>query len=146
MTAWVVVANGGHARLFASRSIEEFEEIETLVNPYNRLHESDLISDRNGHARNSAALQTETYDQPSAKKHEQERFAAELANHLEKAYDDHRFDTLYLICSPSFLGRVRHALSPKVCDTLKAEIHKNLVTHSIHEIRAQLPKRLQPMS
>ncbi|GGX53143.1 host attachment protein [Saccharospirillum salsuginis] len=145
MTAWVVVANGGNARLFASSSIEEFEEIETLVNPYNRLHERDLITDRQGLSRNSAALQTESYEQPSAKKHEQERFAAELAGHLEKAYHENRFNTLYLICSPSFLGLVRQELSPKVCETIKAEIHKNLVTHSVSDIRAQLPKRLLPM-
>lgn len=145
MTAWVVVANGGNARLFASNSIEEFEEIETLVNPYNRLHERDLITDRQGLSRNSSALQTETYDQPSAKKHEQERFAADVANYLEKAHNEHKFNTLYLICSPSFLGMVRQQLSPKVCETIKAEIHKNLVTHPVQEIRAQLPKRLLPM-
>lgn len=145
MTAWVVVANGGNARLFASTSAEDFEEIETLVNPSNRLHERDLVSDRDGQARNSSALQTESYEQPSAKKHEQERFAATLAERLEKAYDDHAYTTLYLVCSPTFLGQVRQRLSPRVCETIKAEIHKNLVTRSIADIRTHLPKRLLPM-
>lgn len=145
MTTWIVVANAGAARLFETKADDDVVELETLVNPYNRLHEQDLVSDRHGQSRNSTSMKTEGYEPPSAKKHEQERFASQLAAHLEQAYNDHRFKTLYLVCSPTFLGQIRSRLSANVCQVIKAELHKNMVTHSVPEILALLPRHLTPM-
>ncbi|WP_020407233.1 host attachment protein [Hahella ganghwensis] len=142
MTAWILVANGGVARIFSSNSVKEFNEVEAFTNPFNRLHEGDLVTDRNGMGKNGSGSHTETYEQPSAKKHEQEKFAGELSDRLDKAFNQQEFQSLHLICSPAFLGLLRQKLSTNVGNTVKTEVQKNLVTHSVSEIRAQLPKML----
>ncbi len=142
MTAWILVANGGVARIFSSNSTKEFNELEAHTNPFNRLHEGDLVTDRNGMGKNSSSNHTESYEQPSAKKHEQEKFAGQLSDRLDKAFNEHAFQSLHLICSPAFLGLLRQKLSSNVGNVIKTEVQKNLVTHPVDEIRAQLPKLL----
>lgn len=138
MTSWTLVANGTAARIFRSSDRSEFMEVETFVNPVNRLHERDLQSDRYGQAQSSASGHSESYAEASVKRQEQERFATELAHRLTAAHNDRSFDTLRLVCSSRFLGLLRKKLTPPVAATVTEVVHKNLVDRAPGEILGHL--------
>jgi len=138
MTSWTLVANGTAARIFRSHDRFDFTEVESFVNPVNRMHEKDLQSDRYGQAQSSASGHSESYAKSSVKRQEQERFAIELAHRLATAHDEHAFDTLRLVCGPRFLGLLRKKLSSSVAATVTDEVHKNLVERDPRDILAQL--------
>ena len=142
MNTWILAANGSCARLFKVATTGGLEEIEDFTNPANRQHERDLTSDRYGRAMSSASGHSESYQEPSVRQREQESFARELGERLEKALRNHEFDSLYLVCGPRFIGLLRKHLHPSVVSAVKLEVHKNLATHPLQEIRAHLPERL----
>ncbi len=142
MNTWTLVGNGTAARIFCSSGQEDFREIHTFTNPANRLHEHDLQSDRYGRSMTSSSSQSESYEEPSARKHERDRFAATVAEYLGGAFGRNEYSHLYLVCSPAFLGTLRKHLPQPVLNAVKQEIPKNVVTHSDADIRAHLPQHL----
>ena len=72
MTSWILVASGSGARIFSSTGVADFKEIEDFTNPANRQHESELVADRYGKAMTSASGRSESYEEPSARKHERQ--------------------------------------------------------------------------
>ena len=69
-------------------------------------------------------------------------FANELASEIEKLRAAGGLYRIYLVAPPKFLGLLRSGLN-KSCTALVAdEIGKDLVKHSIEDIRGHLPRRL----
>ena len=58
--------------------------------------------------------------------HEAELFAKRMAEHLEKARVDHRFDRLHLIAAPKFLGQMRRHLGKEVESLVDAAVAKDV--------------------
>lgn len=69
-------------------------------------------------------------------------FARELARFLETAHTAGRYQTLYLIAAPHFLGLVRKQLSQAVGDTLALTLDADVTQHTPRAIREHLPKFL----
>jgi len=139
MSTWTVVGNGTAARIFCSEGQEDFCEIHTFTNPANRQHEQDLKSDRYGRSLSSSTGHSESYEEPSSRKQERDHFAGMVAEYLGQAHGRKDYSSLYLVCSPSFLGLLRKHLPQDVQDAVKGEIIKNLVAHSEADIRKHLP-------
>jgi protein required for attachment to host cells len=141
---WVVVASSTVARLFAAESAAgPLEELEEMVHPEGRLHERELVSDLPGR----------TFDSTGAGRHakaagvapkEQEtvNFAIQVAERLEAARTEGRFDALVLVAAPRFLGLLRGRLSPPTRERVILELDQNLVHLDGREIREHLPERL----
>jgi len=77
-----------------------------------------------------------------AHQHEVEKFARELCGELDKASQGKDVRKIYLIAAPKFLGLLRSGLSKPCADKLVGEVNKNLVSHSVEDIRGHLPKLL----
>jgi protein required for attachment to host cells len=71
-----------------------------------------------------------------------EIFAKELSAALDKLHRRQQLRRVYLVAAPGFLGLLRASLSKQCTSLVAGEVGKNLVTHKLEEIRAQLPKRL----
>lgn len=142
MNTWLLVGNGTAARVFCAKGQQDFRELHVLTNPSNRLHERDLQSDAYGRTMSSGTDQSESYGEPGIREHERDRFAGEVAEFLGKACNEAEYDGLYLVCSPTFLGALRKHLPQSVVGVVKEEIPKNLVTHSVADIRTHLPERI----
>lgn len=140
MSIWILVADAARARLFsAQKSNSELVEEQDFYHGASRLKGRDLESDAPGRAFDSVgggrhAMSKEVdFRQEAA-----EDFAAELSQILEKC----RFEKLYIVAAPAFLGKLRQQLDANVSKQIVAEIDKDLVSQEVSEIRAHLPQYL----
>lgn len=145
-TVWVVAANATRARIFAGeagRLSALLEEIEDLVHPESRMHDRDLTSDLPGRAYESYGTARHAMEEPTTpRQHEVERFVSRVADVINRARREGRFDKLYLVAAPELLGRLRKALDAETARRVADEIRKNVTAESADAIRAYLPDRL----
>jgi protein required for attachment to host cells len=71
-----------------------------------------------------------------------ETFAYELCGEIDKLRRNSDLHKIYLVASPKFLGLLRSSISKQCTELLVGEINKDLVNHSIEDIRSHLPKHL----
>lgn len=142
---WVLVADTTRARLFAAeRPTGGLEEVETLVHTESRLHEQDLTSDqRPGRRQGSDGTGGHSMGhEDDPKRQEHHRFAKQIADYLEDAHNGRRFERLYVVAAPAFLGDLRGSLPKTVSQTVAGEVPKHITRLGVGEIREHLPERL----
>ncbi|MGM0435418.1 MAG: host attachment protein [Pseudomonadota bacterium] len=141
----IVVADASRARLFTTDSPKgDFKEVDTLINPEARLHDSDLTTDRPGRqadSMNSGRSAMEEHREP--KEVEAQRFAKELADNLEHARSQGELDKLYIAAPPKFLGELRKHLKPELKAIVAEEIGKDFSQMSARELRKHFPERIK---
>lgn len=140
-TAWVLVANHTHARIFeAEKRAGSLQEIESLVYPEARMKAHDLISDAPGRAFDSNGQGRHGMAKPTdLRKEGARKFARDIAHTLEKGRQEGRFDKLYIVAEPSMAGSLRMSMSSPTLATIAGESRKNVAECDSDEIRAQLP-------
>ena len=137
---WILVANATVARIFVAENNQKLKEIDLLEHPEGRLHERDLVSDRPGRAYESANTSRHAMDyQTSPKKHEIELFARRISNHLDAAYNAGKFDKLYIVANPQFLGLLRQTIVSPVEKHIAGEVDKDMTQMLAEDIRKNLP-------
>jgi len=139
-TTWILAADSNRARIFeVTEKDRRLLEIQDFVNPEARMSERELQSDLQGrvygygeHYRAHSATEMVGVE------HANELFGKALGRFLDKARTDHRYDRLYLIAPPKFLGLLRHKLSKEVQKLVAEEIDKDLSWLSEHDINRHL--------
>ena len=141
---WIVVADSSRARIFATQGGGNgtMTEIQTLAHPQARLHEGDLVSDKSGGDRKPGSTGHDMGNEPEAKQEEAVRFATQVCHELESGRVSGRFEKLYIIAAPGFLGILRKHQSNPLQKLVAAEVSKNIATHDLEQIRKCLPDRL----
>ncbi len=145
MTAtWILTADRARARIFTAESSRgPLIEMEDLVHPEARLRAQGLTSDAPGRTYDGGRQGGHTVgheDDPG--RIEAERFAKEVCEALSLARKAGRFEKLYVVAAPTFLGLLRECLDPATRRLVAGELDKNLAAHAAAEIRAHLPERL----
>ena len=143
-TIWIVVASAARARLFTCRGrVGALEEVADPIHPQSRLQAGEVDSDapgrsfdRRGEGRHAMAA----HDSPQHV--EARRFAADLAETLAQARTAQRFARFYLVAPARMLGDIRKALDEPTRARLSGTVEKDLVTHTVEDIRAHLPDYL----
>ncbi len=137
---WILAAESSRAKLYSSNSkIAPFIEVATLVHPESRMHEGDLVSDRNGNDGGSYGQGPHVFDnKTSAHKHEHMIFAKQIAERLEQGRNRGEFESLVLVAPPAFLGLLREHLNKSLLAMVSRQIHKNLVQQSPDILRDQI--------
>jgi len=130
---WVLVANKAGARLFERKGLHELHLVEKFDHPEGTLKEGDLNSDRSG----TFGFQAIVREDQSVN-HENELFANDLTNYLEKGRTDHRFDDFILIAGPGFNGVVKSKLNK--------QLEKLLFKNIVKEISLEDEKRICDLS
>lgn len=148
MLTRIVLADQSEARFYESeRADEPLRLIGRLADPNARLHDRDLKSDRPGrvfdHApasgqRRGSVAHHATGGAETPRKHEAQTFAKQIAQELETARQQNRFDRLVIVAGPPFLGVLRKELSPAIEAVVAAEIHKDLVHEPESVVRTHL--------
>jgi protein required for attachment to host cells len=141
---WVIVADSSQARIFsAENSQADLIEIETLLHPEGRLHDRDMESDLPGKTSGPQGAGGHAYsDEHSPKEQEEINFATRVAHHLSDELNQNKYDRLFMVAAPSFLGDLRNALSSRVEKHIAFSLGKNIVKLSPEEIRSHLPLSL----
>jgi protein required for attachment to host cells len=144
MKYWIMVADAARARFFETDLPKgEWVELEDRVHYASRLHGHELETDAPARVHDSLGPGRHAME-PSTNIREQETdtFARELSRHLTEAHNANRFQKLYLVAAPHFLGLLRSHLDKGVAGTVAGGVGKDLVQHSLEDIRAHLPEAL----
>jgi protein required for attachment to host cells len=140
MSIWVLAADNSRARFFtAEKARSPLQEIRDLFDPQARLHEGDLVTDRNGRDRNPSAQYHGVGSDRSARDDGAERFAQQVCAELDGARARGDFDKLYIVAAPAFLGLLRKHQTAPLRQLVAGEVDKNMASQPADAIRAQLP-------
>ncbi|MFW6094087.1 MAG: host attachment protein [Pseudomonadota bacterium] len=138
---WVVVADGTRARLFNRHRNRKLEEFDVLISPEHRLHEGDLVTDRDGRAFDSAGAGRHAMgNKNAAKDHEMANFAKRLAARVEEGRNAGEIERLVLVAPPRFLGQLRSHMSAPALDLVALTIDKELATLSVEKLEQHIPE------
>lgn len=138
--SWLVVANSSLARIFKFESRQHLKELKVLEHPESRLHNLDLVTDKPGRDFESWGVGRHALEpKVLPKRQEFENFAKDIANHLENAFNQGEFETLYLAASPSLLGLLRQSIHPNILKIIKGEVDKDMTQMKTDEIPPHLP-------
>lgn len=140
---WVLVCDSSRARLFTmSERTHKLAEIASFANSEGRSQDGELASYDGGISARPAPRSGP--QQPSALDHAVEVFAKELARHLEQARTEQRYQRLYVVAGPEFLGYLRQNLSKDVANLVVEEIDKDISWFSARDIESYLQRKLAP--
>jgi protein required for attachment to host cells len=128
---WILVADGAHARFF-----EPSEDMRKLV----PTGQPEMTA---GEAGVSGGGDARDGFEPSRDENKtQQDFMARVAEVLDKACDDGRFDRIVLVAPAASLGELRPLLSTRVKKTVSHEVGKNLTGSTPTELRELLADAL----
>lgn len=142
-TTWILVGDRSRVRIFEEGPSRAVQEIADFVNPAGRASHRELTTGAAGRVR-STGLGTRAHSESpgtTADTHEAERFSREIADHLERARNDHRYSRLWIVAAPKFLAMLRKSLSREVEKLVEEEIDKDLARVSVREIEALIENR-----
>lgn len=127
-TTWIVSADSARAKVLQVADREHgLVEIEDLLNPEGKLHEGDLVTD--------------TKEPSDAVEHSVDIFSKRVGEYLEKARTQRRYDRLYLVAPPKFLGRLRSQLGKEVEKLVCDELDKDLFRANARELERYFASR-----
>lgn len=146
-TTWIVTANNGRARIYAQKDQNSaLMEVEDMVNPSQRGRVSDIDTDQLGQLAASksiksvgAATQPSGYEpNQTPLEHQAELFGRSVAEYLQQAHAQNRFQNLIIAAGPEFLGLLRKLLDKQVVGAISQELNKDYTNVSQHDLLAQL--------
>ena len=142
--AWILIADSSRARIFtAENSVAELIEIEHFNHSEGRLLDQDLISDLPGKSKGVEGTGGHVYvGEIDPKEQENIHFAKKVAHHLCHELNLNKFENLFVVASPSFLGALRRSCSNQLKKHIAFSLNKNVVTKTPEQIRAYLPVSL----
>lgn len=110
---WILIANATYARLLQQERGAPMVILKSFTHSQGRSKISELAHDRAGHENTDRSFGGTTY-QPriDAKRKEHQRFAHELADHLERQAQLGSFESLAVFASSPFLGELKAELGP----------------------------------
>ena len=137
-TTWIIAADSSRARIFEVADREQrLLEIEDFLNPEARLADRDLITDAHPRFRGSGG-QNSDREETSAAEHQTDLFSKKLGRFLDKARVENRYNQLYIVAPPKFLGLIRRDLSKEVGKLVKEELPKDLSWLNARDIERYL--------
>ena len=140
-TTWIMAADSSRARIFEIADPERrLREIGEFNHPEGRANNRELISDADGRfsAKHVGPGGDSSGQRVTPVEHETELFSKTLARYLDKARNEHRYEKLYLIAPPEFLGLMRENLSKEVRKLTAEEINKDLSWFDARDIERHI--------
>lgn len=139
-TTWILIANAAHARVLQQETSGRLRLLQSIEHPASRLPSSELGDDKagrelSGHGFGGAAFEPRL----EAHRKERQRFAHQLAEMLEHAAQEERYDALHVFASSPFLGELKDAFG-RATQRLLAGTHE----HDLTAVGiAELPARIE---
>src|SRR5688572_23204046 len=139
-TTWIITADASRARFLQVAGRDNaLTEVEDLLNPEGRLHNREINSDAAGRFRgNDRPGGHASDDENRTVDHYSELFAKRIGAFLDKARVEHRYDKLYLVAAPKFLGMLRKELGKETEKLVVDELDKDLSWFNARDIERYL--------
>ncbi|MGD8560557.1 MAG: host attachment protein [Gammaproteobacteria bacterium] len=144
MSTLVMVADACRARFFSAESPRgKLTEIDSMVHPESKLHPNEMASDKPGKTSNRGGQGVNSLDtEIDPKRQEAIRFAKDVTHKLNSVRQEGRYNKVYIVAAPLFLGMLRSSINGDTKRAIKDEINKDLTALPVDQIRAHLPERL----
>jgi protein required for attachment to host cells len=140
-TTWIIAADASRARILQVAGRERLVEIDDLVNPEGRLHNREINTDAKGRfAGPDRPGGHSSDDEERTVDHYNELFAKRVAEYLDKARTEHRYDQLVLVAAPKVLGMMRKKLGKEVEKCVVDDLDKDLSWFNAREIERYFAK------
>jgi protein required for attachment to host cells len=136
-TTWILIADSSRARIFEKKEREKhLTEVEDFVDAEGRATSKELRTDGRGRFYGKGERDQGHTAEPAVSpvEHENDLFAHTLARCLDDARKANRYDRLYLIAPPKFLGLIRASLDDEVKKMVHGELQKDISTLSAQEV------------
>ena len=125
---WVIVADGGRARVFQTQGIAlDLQEIDDLVNT-------------EGSGTGLTDKEAEVLDSNERKEKLEAKFSKRVAEYLEQGRSHQKFHRLIIAAAPKFLGMVRGDLSEETRRLIFEQVSEDFSELSVDEIQTRLKK------
>jgi protein required for attachment to host cells len=136
---WVVVCDGAKALILENTGDDKFPNLKTVQ----VLEQKDLPThlvgaDRPGRSHSSVGPGSSSVTQTDWHNQSEQVFLTHLAQRLDADVAAGKAKSLIMVASPRALGMIRHAYSHTLRGAIRAEIHKDLVKHPVHDIEKHL--------
>ncbi|HZB92919.1 MAG TPA: host attachment protein [Stellaceae bacterium] len=141
---WIVMADGSRARIVVRRQeAPGFEVVSEWASPEARVPSREIWSDRPGRTQESANTAHHGIGH-SHDPHEERKaaFSRDLAERLNRAAEEKRFDALILFAPARCLGELRGTLAEAARARIKGEAPKDLTKLPLE----QLPRHLDALA
>jgi protein required for attachment to host cells len=138
-TTWILSGDSSRARILQVLGRDRLGEVQEFVNPAGRMDERELTTDAHPRFRGSAGPASDR-EEPGAAWHETEKFAKELDRFLDRARQERRYDRLFMLAPPKFLGLLRSNLGKEVEKLVGDDMDKDLSWFDAREIERFLKK------
>lgn len=137
---WILVADRSQASILhvLPNRMAPLPIIERFDHPEGRLTGRDLYSDASGRIQLAGKARTAVEPHEDHKHVDSRRFAKELVDALEHHRQERRFDRLFVIAPPMFLGILRESFSTALRETIIAEIPKELTQLTESDLQSRL--------
>jgi protein required for attachment to host cells len=144
-TTWIIAADEHRVRIFEVEGVQSnFHEIEDFVNPEGRMREQDLMRDAKGRYLGKGERVIGHTAEPNVTKtqHEEELFAKQISEYLDKARMARRYDKLRVIAFSKFLGMLRKNMSKEAQRLVEDEVSKDISGFGEKEIEEYIKATL----
>jgi protein required for attachment to host cells len=131
---WIVAADASRARILQVADPQRLVEIEAFVNPDARLQDRDVDTDARTRFPGGHTADPEI----GAVEHRNELFAKRVADYLDKARNDHRYERLVIVAAPKMLGQLRQELDKEVRKLVLDEVPKDLSWFNARDLQHSL--------
>jgi protein required for attachment to host cells len=141
---WILIADAGRARLFASRGRNEpWRAIGEFTHPRSSAKVRDLMSDKSGRIQQRVGGSRSAADPRTPPKEvEAERFAHQLAAELHDGLERGACHRLLLVAPPRFLGLLRQAATPAVRAAITASVDHDWTQVAVRDLPARLANEI----
>lgn len=144
-TTWILTADSSRARIFEMHGAQDhLHEIEDFANAAGHATIGDLRTDARGRFYGKGEREQAHTAEPEVDPimHETELFSKQVSEFLDKACSEHRYDKLYVIAFPKFLGLMRQNMSKQVQRLVEEEVPKDVSKFDIREIEDYVRNQL----
>lgn len=132
---WILVANATHARCYVRDNAHAPLQLrKQFEHPESRARVADLAAAGLGHGLGAATYAPRL----DPKDKEQERFACELAQHLNAAVAAHECAAVVLVASNPFLGAIKNHLDKQTTQALSATLASDLTAYEGRDLKERL--------
>ena len=136
---WILVANASQAHVYQNDGPNKgLTRIKTLEHAPSREKGTDLTTDRPGQQQGPNSGRGSFIGGKLPKEVEAERFALQVARHLDQGRTQNAYQRLILVASPHFMGLINQHLDPHVRQLVSDSIEKDYTKIKEKELAGHL--------
>jgi protein required for attachment to host cells len=132
-TTWIVSGDSSRARILQVTGRARLAEVQDFTNPKGRMDDRELTTDAHPRMRGTDGPGSDRQETGAAE-HEVELFAKQIDRFLDQARIKKRYERLFMLAPPKFLGLLRKNLDKEVEKLVREDFGPDLSWFDAREI------------